>query len=215
MSHVMQDLDALVAAIAAAPRKGVRRVVAVAGAPASGKSTLAEEIAARLSAAESAAQVVPMDGFHMDNQDLVDLGLLARKGAPNTFDAEGFVALAGQLSQGGVLAYPTFDRARDVTIPGGGSVLAQCDTVVVEGNYLLFDAPVWRALPEIWDVSVFLSVPEEELRRRLVERWLTHGLSQEQAVQRAEENDLENAQLVQSKRLPSDIVFVNKDSQRL
>ncbi|MDA5558179.1 AAA family ATPase [Shimia sp. MMG029] len=215
MSRVMQDLDALVAAIAAAPRKGVRRVVAVAGAPASGKSTLAEEIAARLRAVGSVAQVVPMDGFHMDNQDLVDLGLLARKGAPNTFDAEGFVALAGQLSQGGVLAYPTFDRARDVTIPGGGAVSADCDTVVVEGNYLLFDAPVWRALPEIWDVSVFLSVPEEELRRRLVERWLTHGLSQEQAEQRAEENDLENAQLVQSKRLPSDIVFVNKDSQRL
>ncbi|MBO9396671.1 nucleoside/nucleotide kinase family protein [Shimia sp. R9_2] len=205
----MQDLDALVAAIAAAPRKGARRVVAVAGAPASGKSTLAEEIAARLSDTGSAAQVVPMDGFHMDNQDLVDLGLLARKGAPNTFDSEGFVALAGQLSQGGVLAYPTFDRARDVTIPGGGAVSAQCDTVVVEGNYLLFDAPVWRALSDIWDVSVFLSVPEEELRRRLVERWLTHGLSQEQAVQRAEENDLTNARLVQSQRLRADIEFQN------
>ncbi|MBO9406532.1 AAA family ATPase [Shimia sp. R9_1] len=205
----MQDLDALVAAIAAAPRKGARRVVAVAGAPASGKSTLAEEIAARLRAAGSAVQVVPMDGFHMDNQDLVDLRLLARKGAPNTFDVEGFVALAGQLSQGGVQAYPTFDRARDVTIPGGGAVSAQCDTVVVEGNYLLFDAPVWRALSDIWDVSVFLSVPEEELRRRLVERWLTHGLSQEQAEQRAEENDLTNARLVQSQRLHADIEFQN------
>ncbi|MBO9400155.1 nucleoside/nucleotide kinase family protein [Shimia sp. R9_3] len=205
----MQDLDALVAAIAAAPHKGARRVVAVAGAPASGKSTLAEEIAARLRAVGSAPQVVPMDGFHMDNQDLVDLGLLARKGAPDTFDAEGFVALAGQLSQGGVLAYPTFDRARDVTIPGGGAVSADCDTVVVEGNYLLFDAPVWRALSDIWDVSVFLSVPEKELRRRLVERWLTHGLSQEQAVQRAEENDLTNARLVQSQRLRADIEFQN------
>ncbi|WP_422047795.1 nucleoside/nucleotide kinase family protein [Shimia sp.] len=209
MSRVLQDLEVLVAAIGAAPRKGARRVVAVAGAPASGKSTLAEEIAVRLSAAGSAAQVVPMDGFHMDNQDLVDLGLLARKGAPNTFDAEGFVALAGQLSQGGVLAYPTFDRARDVTIPGGGAVSADCDTVVVEGNYLLFDAPVWRALPGIWDVSVFLSVPEEELRRRLVERWLTHGLSQEQAVQRAEENDLTNARLVRSQRLRADVEFQN------
>jgi len=67
---------------------------------------------------------------------------------------------------------------------------------VVEGNYLLFETAPWNELRGLWDFSVFLDVPMEELRRRLVQRWLDHGLDREGALLRVEANDLPNARLV-------------------
>lgn len=190
----LEDTAARVArAVLDAPRKGRRRVVALAGPPASGKSTLAEHLAQHLIAGGCAAQVVPMDGFHLDNALLEPRGLLPRKGAPQTFDARGLLSLVGRLADGPGIIYPKFDRSRDLAVAGAGALDEGCDTVIVEGNYLLIDQPVWRDMAPVWDLRVFLKTPEDVLRARLIQRWLDHGMTPDTARARAEQNDLPNA----------------------
>lgn len=201
-----QQLDDLACTVLARPCAG-RRLVALAGAPASGKSTMADGLAEALGRAGATVQVVPMDGFHLDNRLLKARGLLARKGAPETFDADGFVHLVGRLKGEREVVYPLFDRPRDIAIAGAGHVDATCDVVVVEGNYLLFDADPWRDLAPLWDTSIRITPPMDVLRARLIERWIKHGLSMQDAVARAQGNDLENAKLIAEKALPADITI--------
>ncbi len=184
--------------IAATPSSGKRRLVALAGPPGSGKSTLATQLASSIERAGRRAEVAPMDGFHLDNGLLTARGLLHRKGAPETFDLAGFARLVTRLKDEEEVIYPKFDRDRDLAIAGAGVIGPECETVVVEGNYLLLDAPGWRDLSAHWDFRVYLDVPEEELTRRLVGRWLAHGLTWKDAEQRANANDLPNARLVAS-----------------
>ena len=195
--------EALAARIIATRASGARKVIGLAGAPASGKSTLAEQLAAMI----PTAQVVPMDGFHLDNSVLEPLGLLPRKGAPETFDATGFVALVARLGQGGALRYPTFDRDSDAVVDDGGHLDASCDTVIVEGNYLLLDEPPWAQLRGLFDLSIFLDVPVEVLQARLVQRWLDQGLSPDAALARAQGNDLPNATTVQARSMRADVTI--------
>ena len=198
-------MDALFARVMALPSG--RQLVAIAGPPASGKSTLAETLAAALTEAGRSAVVVPMDGFHLDNRILDARGLRARKGAPETFDLRGFSRLVADLKGGGEVICPIFDRDRDLAIAGARSVPASCDLVIVEGNYLLFDAPGWRDLRQYWELSVFLHVPDDVLRERLLGRWTERGLSGDVARNRAEMNDLPNAARVAEHRLAADMVL--------
>lgn len=185
--------------------RGGRALLAVAGPPGSGKSTLAEGLCEALQAAGRAAALVPMDGFHLDNRVIEPRGLLHRKGAPETFDAAGFATMIRRLGEGGEVIHPVFDRSRDIAIAGAGVVPASCDLVVAEGNYLLFGEDDWRGLSDLWDASVWLDVPEEELRRRLTARWLDYGLDADAAAARAEGNDLANARRVIAGRLPATV----------
>ncbi len=184
-----------------------RLIVAIAGAPGSGKSTLAKEIDRRLTSQKCSSCVVPMDGFHLDNSVLEARGLLTRKGAPKTFDAEGFVHLVARLRGGAEVVYPVFDRSRDIAIAGCGVVEPGTQVVLVEGNYLLFDEAPWSGLASLWDLSVRLDVALPELRSRLIQRWLNHGLSRTAATRRAEANDIPNATAVTEHALPSDITL--------
>lgn len=185
-------------------RDGPSRIlVAIAGPPASGKTTLAEELARRLNAQKCGTSIVPQDGFHLDNQILEARGDLNRKGAPHTFDGAGFVHLVRRLKERVDVAVPVFDRTRDIAIAGARIVPASAEVVIVEGNYLLFDDAPWFNLAPLWTLSVHLDVPMEDLRARLIQRWLGHGLSQTAATRRATTNDLPNAQSVLDKTLPA------------
>ncbi len=184
-----------------------RRVIAVAGPPASGKSTFADTLVRAMNATNGHAAVVPMDGFHLDNRLLDEDGQRARKGAPETFDAAGLMRLVNALQSGDDVIYPIFDRARDIAIAGAGRIAAQCETVVIEGNYLLHDAPVWRDLCQHWSLSIALTPPRALLRARLVARWLEHGFSPEDAGARADQNDMKNADLVLEHMLPADLTL--------
>ncbi|WP_227268675.1 nucleoside/nucleotide kinase family protein [Roseobacter weihaiensis] len=184
-----RDRAALLSRLSAVPITHRRRLIALAGPPASGKSTLAHDLAQDI----PDSCVVPMDGFHIDNAVLQDRQLLDRKGAPETFDIAGFSHLLSRLRQEEEVLYPVFDRARDCAIAGAGLVKAQTTTVIVEGNYLLLDHDDWRVVTTTWDFSVYLSVPFPVLRDRLMQRWHLHGLSPEQARQKVDGNDLPNA----------------------
>ena len=182
-----------------------RFLVAITGAPGCGKSTLASELARRLNAQGRKAIVVPMDGFHLDNSILEARGLRPRKGAPETFDAPGFLRLVRALRTGDEVFAPSFDRTRDLAIAGSVAVPAAARVVIVEGNYLMFDEAPWAELAGLWDLAVRVNVPMPELRARLIHRWLSLNYSSAVATRRAEGNDIPNAQRVIDHALPCDI----------
>lgn len=207
MLDISAQIDALSDAILPRLDSQARVMVALAGAPGAGKSTLAAELARRLRAQRTKAEIVPMDGFHLDNGILDVRSLRTRKGAPETFDATGFLHLIARLRAGGEVIVPLFDRARDIAIAGAQVVPGDCRVVICEGNYLLFDEDPWRDLAPLWDVSARIDVPLPELRARLIQRWLSHGLSRAAATRRAESNDIPNAQRVIARALPADLVL--------
>lgn len=191
-------------------KRPTRFIVAIAGAPAAGKSTLAEALCAEINAlsASELCAVVPMDGFHYDNAILDVRGDRARKGAPHTFDAAGFKSLLLRLKQeDGDIAIPVFDRAQDLARAGAALVTSQHQILLVEGNYLLLDQPVWRDLRQYFDLSLFLNVPFSTLEQRLIQRWLDHGADVDAARKRALSNDIPNAQTVTQQSCPADFIL--------
>lgn len=207
----MLDISAQVNALAeqAVHRLAEREriLVALAGAPGSGKSALAAAVHRRLLAQRIATEVVTLDGFHLDNTVLDARGLRARKGAPETFDAEGFLHLVQRLRAGGEVVAPLYDRVRDLSVAGALVVPAACRVVICEGSYVLLDEEPWRRLLPLWDLRARLDVPLPELRARLIQRWLDLGLSRAAATRRAEANDLANARRMQERALPAEIVL--------
>jgi len=197
-----EDVSTAIATFAAQQEKAQRHrvLIAVAGAPGSGKSTIAAAIAEMLG---SRCCLIPMDGFHLDNSVLEERGLLPKKGAPETFDLEGFNQLILDLKHRRANIFPGFDRAADCVIEHGGIVPADADILLFEGNYLLFDELGWSDLSQHWDASLWLEVTEGELEKRLIQRWLDHGLPEDQARLRARGNDLVNAKRVIDRALPS------------
>lgn len=179
-------------------------MVAIAGAPGAGKSTIAAALANRL----DGAAVIPMDGFHLDNAVLSARGILARKGAPESFDAHGFATLARRLATGEDVAIPLFDRSRDISV-AGAAVVGPERILLVEGNYLLLNRAPWSDLAPLWDFTLWLDVPLAVLKARLIRRWRDHGLSGQAAKDRASGNDIANAHLVCSASRPADMSLPN------
>ncbi|MDO6585278.1 nucleoside/nucleotide kinase family protein [Salipiger sp. 1_MG-2023] len=186
-----------------------RRIVAVVGAPGSGKSTLAEALAEALSAQGISAAVLPMDGFHYDDALLEAMGLRPRKGAPETFDVAGFSQLLTRLraNDEDQVCVPVFDRALEISRNAARMIPSSVEILIVEGNYLLLDAPGWRDLRKHYDVSVMLDVPEAKLRARLWKRWQDHGIPEAEIPAKVEGNDLRNALTVLTQSLPADLTI--------
>lgn len=187
-----------------------RFLIAIAGPPGSGKSTLADDLRAALNARGERAEVLPMDGFHMDNAVLSERGLLARKGAPETFDVRAFLDIirAVRAADQEVLI-PVFDRSRELAIASARAVSPEHRFIIVEGNYLLLDQGKWAELEGLFDYSVMLAPPVPVLEQRLLDRWIGYGLGEEVARTKAHGNDLPNGRLVLEKRRRADITLDN------
>ncbi len=207
------DLVALTDRILAMATNHDRVVVAIAGAPGSGKSTLAEGLVAALNVrATDSAALFPMDGFHFDDLYLVPAGLRPRKGAPETFDVGGYAQALRRLRARDepFVAVPVFDRTIEIARAGARLIPVEVPVVVTEGNYLLLDRAPWSGLAPLFDLTVFLDVPEEELERRLIRRWLDHGLEPEAARDKALGNDIPNARLVVGASRTADITLTQE-----
>ncbi|MGF6253931.1 nucleoside triphosphate hydrolase [Ensifer sp. LBL] len=187
-----------------------RFVVAIAGPPGAGKSTLAEAVAETLVACGEKAAVLPMDGFHMDNAVLEEKGLLPRKGSPETFDVRAFLStVAAVRANDGEVLVPVFDRSREIAIASARIVAPETRIILVEGNYLLLDEAPWTGLEGAFDFSIFINPGVEELERRLLKRWYDHGYDEEAAKRKALGNDIPNAHRVVERQRAADLVLAD------
>ncbi|PWW01394.1 phosphoribulokinase/uridine kinase family protein [Hoeflea marina] len=202
------DADALADAVIARAEGRPRFVVALAGAPGSGKSTLSDALQRALEERGAAAVIVPMDGFHLDNAVIGPRGLLARKGSPLTFDAAGYHALLRRIRDrpDEAVAVPVFDRGLDLARAGARIVEPGHRIVITEGNYLLLDEAPWSDLAGLFDLTVMVFADADLLRRRLIDRWLGHGHDAEAAEHRAMQNDIPNAELVLARSRTADLM---------
>lgn len=205
------DVDGLVAVLAARPRDR-RTIAAIAGPPGAGKSTVAEAVVDRLNAhLPGVAALLPMDGYHYDDLHLVPAGLRPRKGAPETFDVGGFRHMLVRLraDDEDAVAVPVFDRSIEIARAGARLVPRSARIIVAEGNYLLLRTPPWNTLAPLFDVTVLLDVPEEELRRRLTARWEHYELSPEEIAWKLDGNDLPNGRFVMAESAEPDYRLAN------
>ncbi len=202
----MSEIATIAATIFKRAATAKRFVVAIAGPPGAGKSTIAEELRALLP--ERSAVVVPMDGFHFDDTILERRALRSRKGAPDTFDFGGFENLLKRIRSGEPdIAIPVFDRTVELSRAGAAIIEADVKFVLVEGNYLLLDEEPWSALAQLFDLSIFLDVPRDELERRLLQRWHKHGRSDADARAWVASNDMPNVDRVLQRRRKADLTL--------
>jgi pantothenate kinase len=178
-----------------------RFLVAIAGPPASGKTTLAADLAHTLG---QGARVVPMDGFHFDDAVLMARGHRARKGAPHTFDVAGLAHCLSRIRAGDEVAIPIFDRSLELARAAADVVGPEDRIIVVEGNYLLLNRAPWTDLQALFDFRVLVTASEELLTRRLVARWEHYGRSD--AADWITSNDLPNARVVLAESTGADLV---------
>lgn len=172
---------------------GVRKILGIVAPPGAGKSTLAEALMAHY---PRQLQGVPMDGFHLANGELARLGRQLRKGAPDTFDAAGYVNLMRRLknqSASETIYAPEFRRDLEEAVAGAIAVAPETPLVITEGNYLLLDDAPWVQVREFVDEIWYLDVPDGLRRERLLARHMRFGRSHDQALDWMESTDEPNA----------------------
>jgi pantothenate kinase len=201
--------SALLDRVRALAAEGDRVLIGITGAPAAGKSTLAEWVARTLTADGLPAAWVPMDGFHLADAALDRLGRRNRKGAIDTFDGHGYLALLRRLraETGNTVYAPAFERDLEQPIANSIGVPPETVVVVTEGNYLLADDEPWRQvrqeLTEVW----FTETDAALRRERLVARHIRFGKAPDAAATWVGTVDEPNARLIGATRGRADAVI--------
>ena len=187
-----------------------RSILGICGAPGAGKSSLA---AALLAALGGGAALVPMDGFHLANSELVRLGRRDRKGAIDTFDGAGYVALIRRLRAADepVVYAPEFRREIEEPIAGAIAIPRDMPLVITEGNYLLVNADPWNALAGLLDQTWYLDPPEDVRQERLIARHIAFGKPRDVARSWSLGPDQRNAELIAATRPAADLIITNID----
>ncbi|MGV0794438.1 nucleoside/nucleotide kinase family protein [Mycolicibacterium sp. XJ1819] len=182
-----------------------RVVLGITGPLGAGKTSLAAAVAATV---DGAVQV-PMDGFHLADVELARLGLLDRKGAIETFDAYGYLAVLQRIrAQPPHTVYaPGFDRVIEQPVAGSIPVAPYARFVVTEGNYLLDDDEPWPSARELLDEVWFVDVDPEQRRRRLIARHVEFGKSPEAAQAWVRAVDDPNAARIERVRHKADLIL--------
>lgn len=186
---------------------GRRRILGIAGAPASGKSTLAAQLAeALMEQYPDRVALLGMDAFHLAQRILDRRGLAAIKGAPETFDGVGYLRLLERISRTTETVYaPVFDRSIEDSIAHAVEIGPETALIITEGNYLLLDADPWRQLRRVLDETWFISLDENVRQQRLLERHISFGHEPTEARERTYGSDQRNAELINTHRLTPDV----------
>ncbi|MGV8969928.1 MAG: AAA family ATPase [Microbacteriaceae bacterium] len=198
---MLSSIGAIVDAMKAVRPLDRPLIIGIAGSPGAGKSTIAEQLHEAL----ECSAILPMDGFHLSGETLIERGSRDRMGAPDTFDVASFVRCLIELRDGhdGVLA-PGFDRDTEEPIPEAILISPSTRIVIVEGNYLLFDGYGWGEVASLLDLTFFVDVDPDTRRERLIARHEQFGKSAADARAWALGPDESNAIAIESTAVRAD-----------
>jgi pantothenate kinase len=201
---IVDDVETLLTRARTLATRGRRAILGVAGPPGGGKSTLARLVADALG---DAAVLIPMDGFHLAQAELVRLGRRDRMGAPDTFDVAGYVALLERVRAATETVYaPEFRRPPEEPIAGAIAVPPEVPLVVTEGNYLLLGDGDWARVRALLDEAWYVDMDEETRLGWLIARHVEFGKTPEEARAWVRRSDQANAAIVASTRERADLV---------
>jgi pantothenate kinase len=199
-----------VTSLLAAVPDGERRIIAIAGAPASGKSTIAAQLEQQLNGRyPGSTALLPMDGYHYDDEVLVPRGWRPRKGAPHTFDVGGYASSLRRLQANDEpsVAVPRFDR--DIEIARAGAIVIESEArlIVTEGNWLLLADEPWPMLRPYFDHTALVVADMETLELRNRQRWVDYDFTEEMIRAKLDDNDMPNARLVYERSVEPDWII--------
>jgi pantothenate kinase len=189
---------------------GERRIIAIAGAPASGKSTIADRLEQRLNeSSPGSTALLPMDGFHYDDEVLIPRGWRPRKGAPHTFDVGGYASALRRLKANDEpsVAVPRFDRTIEIARAGAIIIEPSIRLIISEGNWLLLDDEPWPSLRPFFDRTAMVVADMETLEARNRQRWVDFGHDDEFVRTKLEDNDMPNARHVYERSTEPDWII--------
>jgi len=175
-----------------------RTIIGIIGKPGGGKSTLSKYLLKGMD--PTLVSVVPMDGFHLSNKVLKELGRSDRKGAQDTFDVKGFTTLIQRIKMDSAepIYYPIFDRSIEESIAAQGVVYPSTRVVIVEGNYLMHDKDGWQEIAPLLDQSWYAFLEEDIRISRLISRHIAFGKDPDSAKAWAKGSDQVNAELIET-----------------
>jgi pantothenate kinase len=173
-----------------------RTLIGIVGKPGAGKSTVVEEIAKRFDS--NTVSIIPMDGFHLSNEELTSLGRRERKGAPDTFDVEGFTSLIHRVKINHNVdhRFPIFHREVEASIENEGIVPKESRVVVIEGNYLFSSDHNWDGIFQMLDHTWFIEIDDEVRIERLIARHIRYGKTPKEAEAWSRGSDETNARFI-------------------
>ena len=186
-----------------------RYFIALSGPPASGKSTISEKLLKDLTLKGHNSSILQMDGFHYDDQILKQKSLLLKKGAPETFDVMGFLNFLFRLQNENEVAIPIFDRSLELSRSSAVIISKETRVVIVEGNYILLRTHPWRELHKFFNSTIMINTKNEILEKRLIERWRSFNIPEEEIKQKVFENDLPNGLNVYKNSILADFNLLN------
>ena len=206
-ADVFTSIDDVLAHVDALASSDQRRIIGLTGAPGAGKSTVALQLVAHRPAR---SVLVPMDGFHLANAELARLGRGSRKGAQDTFDSAGYVALLRRLRSAPadeIIYAPEFHREIEEPIAGAIPVLPEHRLIVTEGNYLLLETGHWRGIRPLVDEIWYIEIDPELRLERLIARHIRYGRAEPAARAWVAQTDEPNAELIAATRARADRIL--------
>ncbi|CAB4753243.1 unannotated protein [freshwater metagenome] len=174
-----------------------RSIIGIVGKPGAGKSTVVSEIEKRFDPSEVC--VIPMDGYHLSNEILIELGRRDRKGAPDTFATEAFISLISKVKNDhkSEHRFPIFHREIEASKEDEGIVSSGVKVIVIEGNYLFSEEHNWNGVFPLLDHTWFIEIDNEVRMQRLIARHIKYGKTPGEAEDWSRGSDEANARFIE------------------
>ncbi len=186
-----------------------RYFIALSGPPASGKSTISENLVKDLSAKGYNSSILQMDGFHYDDLILKERKLLSKKGAPETFDVMGLINFVSRLHNEDEVVIPIFDRSLELSRSSAVIISKNTKVIIVEGNYVLLNSYPWSELHKFFNTTVMINCEKKILENRLIERWKNFNLPKKEIDEKVYKNDLPNGVNVLKNSIAAEYILEN------